>query len=158
MTYRFQSEVQPVVPLRLKVEINTREHFTHMGLKDMAFEVVNPWFNGKASMRTYHLEELMGTKLRALYQRKKGRDLFDLWLALTSTEVDPDMMVQCFHRYMEFGGTPVNRSTLETNLRLKVEDSLFNRDVLPLLTDEARVLYEAASPFDVILDRLLPLV
>jgi len=30
------------------------------------------------------LEELLGTKLRALYQRRKGRDLFDLAVALTA--------------------------------------------------------------------------
>jgi predicted nucleotidyltransferase component of viral defense system len=34
------------------------------------------------------IEELLGAKLRALYQRKKGRDLYDLWLALTTLSVD----------------------------------------------------------------------
>jgi predicted nucleotidyltransferase component of viral defense system len=29
--YRFDSEIQPVTPLRLKVEANTREHFTVFG-------------------------------------------------------------------------------------------------------------------------------
>ena len=33
-------------------------------------------------VRVYdQLDELLGTKLRALYQRKKGRDLFDLFIA-----------------------------------------------------------------------------
>ncbi|HEY8821668.1 MAG TPA: nucleotidyl transferase AbiEii/AbiGii toxin family protein, partial [Dermatophilaceae bacterium] len=27
--------------------------------------------------------ELVATKIRALYQRRKGRDLYDMWLALT---------------------------------------------------------------------------
>jgi predicted nucleotidyltransferase component of viral defense system len=158
LIYRFQSEVPPVVPLRLKVEINTREHFTHLGFKDLPFAVESPWFKGKAMMKTYHLEELLGTKLRALYQRKKGRDLFDLWLALTSTDVDPGGIAQCFHRYMEFGETPVSRPILEANLKLKLEDPMFNRDVLPLLTEQVRSRYEAADPFAVVLDRLLPLV
>lgn len=47
----------------------------------------NSWFSGRSELTTYALEELLGTKLRALYQRKKGRDLFDLQKALTSTEV-----------------------------------------------------------------------
>ena len=106
-------------------------------------------------MKTYHLEELLGTKLRALYQRKKGRDLFDLWLALTSTDVDPGGIAQCFHRYMEFGETPVSRPILEANLKLKLEDLMFNRDVLPLLTEQVRSRYEVADPFEVIADRLL---
>ena len=28
---------------------------------------------------TYEIDELIATKLRALYQRGKGRNLFDLW-------------------------------------------------------------------------------
>ena len=31
MTYRFQSEIAPVTPLRLKIEVNKREHFTVYG-------------------------------------------------------------------------------------------------------------------------------
>lgn len=46
------------------------------------------WFTGKAMLTTYHLEELVGTKVRALYQRKKGRDLFDLYTALTARELE----------------------------------------------------------------------
>ena len=37
----------------------------------------NSWFSGRCELTTYALEELLGTKLRALYQRAKGRDLFD---------------------------------------------------------------------------------
>src|SRR6476620_10838883 len=41
------------------------------------FSISSDWFSGEAMISTYHLNELMGTKMRALYQRKKGRDLFD---------------------------------------------------------------------------------
>ncbi len=34
-------------------------------------------------MLTYELAELTGTRLRAVYQRRKGRDLFDLWKILS---------------------------------------------------------------------------
>ena len=37
------------------------------------------WFTGSADIITYEMDELMATKLRALYQRRKGRDLFDVW-------------------------------------------------------------------------------
>jgi predicted nucleotidyltransferase component of viral defense system len=43
-----------------------------------SFKVKNQWFNGSCKIATYQLYELVGTKLRALYQRKKGHDLFDL--------------------------------------------------------------------------------
>ena len=87
LAYRFQSEDGQ--PLRLKVEINTREHFAVEGFKEIPFEVNSRWYNGSCSILSYALNELLGTKLRALYQRKKGRDLFDLAIALDSQEADP---------------------------------------------------------------------
>jgi hypothetical protein len=71
LSYRFQAEDLPPVRLKLKVEINSREHFTVYGVKDHRFEVRSRWFSGAANVRTYELDELLGTKLRALYQRKK---------------------------------------------------------------------------------------
>ena len=62
----------------------------------------NSWFTGEAELTTYHFEVLLGTKLRALYQRKKGRDLFDLYIALQRKEVDVDKVLQCYKKYMEF--------------------------------------------------------
>ena len=68
---RFDSEIQPIEHLRLRIEINCREHFNVMGLVKVPFSVNNEWFSGETQLVTYHFEELMGTKLRALYQRKK---------------------------------------------------------------------------------------
>lgn len=82
LKFHFESEFPPVVHLRLKVETNTREHFSVLGLEKIPFEVQSSWFNGKCELTTYRLEELLGTKLRALYQRKKGRDLYDMYIAL----------------------------------------------------------------------------
>jgi len=134
MIYRFVSEIPPVRPLRLKIEINTREHFTELGLLKMTMEVVNPWFHGRASVQTYQLDELMGTKLRALYQRRKGRDLFDLWLCLSRRFVDPSRVVDCFLRYMAHENNPVSRAQFEQNLHDKQSDSAFMEDIAPLLT------------------------
>lgn len=72
--FRFESEFPPTMNLRLKVETNTREHFTVSDLAKVPFEVNSKWFMGSCNLTTYKLEELLGTKLRALYQRKKGRD------------------------------------------------------------------------------------
>jgi predicted nucleotidyltransferase component of viral defense system len=83
LIYRMDSEIRPVVRMRLKVEINTREHFTLFGPQKRKLEIRSNWHTRKADLITYTLEELLGTKLRALYQRRKGRDLFDLWLGLT---------------------------------------------------------------------------
>jgi len=49
--------------------------------EDIPFEVNNAWFSGKCNVTGYTIEEMLSTKLKALYGRKKGRDLFDLYWA-----------------------------------------------------------------------------
>jgi hypothetical protein len=66
------SEIPPTVQIRLKIEINCYEHFTELGYVKVPFSVENSWFTGKCDVTTYPLNELLGTKLRALYQRKKA--------------------------------------------------------------------------------------
>ena len=131
--YRFETTFVPVVRMRLKVEINTREHFSVLGLQRREYQVSNPWFSGRAEIATYSFAEVLGTKMRALYQRKKGRDLFDLWLALTGQDVDPDEIVRCFTEYMAFGETPATRAQFEANMAGKLDDALFVDDIAPLL-------------------------
>lgn len=134
LVYRFESETRPITPLRLKVEINTREHFFVLGPRRMRFAVDNPWHSASAEVLTYAPEELLGTKLRALYQRKKGRDLFDLSQALTRlAALDPAQIVACFLRYLAHGGLAVTRAEFEDNLADKAQDQAFLRDVPPLL-------------------------
>ena len=132
-SFRFASEDTPPVPLRLKVEINTREHDAVYGLVPHRFEIDSPWFAGAADIRSYQLDELMGTKLRALYQRKKGRDLFDLALALRRPDVDPDRIVTAFQHYLHLGGHAISRREFERNLADKRADKRFTADMGPLL-------------------------
>jgi predicted nucleotidyltransferase component of viral defense system len=144
LLYGFQSELAPTGSRRLKIEINTREHFSVLGLTRPTFQVENPWFQGAAQIPTYALEELLATKLRALYQRKKGRDLFDLSLALRQLSPDLDQVVHCFLRYVEHGRTPVSRAQFEANLAGKCEDPAFIGDTRPLLVTGATWDPEAA--------------
>ena len=134
-TYKFQSEDRPPVPLRLKVETNTREHFSVYGLHSVPFGVTSRWFTGACDITTYELDELLGTKLRALYQRKAGRDLFDLWVALRSGKSVPDRILHAFARYMGHEGHHVSRAEFEMNLAAKMEDGEFLADIGPLLSD-----------------------
>ncbi len=134
LAYRFSSEDVPPLQLRLKIEINTREHFSERGLEMIPISVASPWFNGSADVTSFSLVELLGTKLRALYQRKKGRDLFDLWFSLDQSDsLDVGLLLQCFHRYMHEGGHRVSRAQLEENLHHKAADPDFRADVPPLL-------------------------
>jgi predicted nucleotidyltransferase component of viral defense system len=91
------------------------------------------WFQGSAKIVTYELEELLGTKLRALYQRKKGRDLFDLAAALETTGVDPARIVEAFTAYMKNEGKHVTRAFFERNLAEKLDSPQFTADITPFL-------------------------
>ena len=84
-----------------------------------SFSVENPWFAGTSEITTFALDDLLGTKLRALFQRRKGRDLFDLWLALDRGGVDAASLLSCFHRYMSDGGHVITRAIFEENLHEK---------------------------------------
>jgi predicted nucleotidyltransferase component of viral defense system len=134
LIYRFDSEIAPITPLRLKVEINTREHFAVLGYVPKKFKVKSTWFNGAAELITYSAEELLGTKLRALYQRKQGRDLFDLAVAFEKLpELNTKKVVRCFLRYMDHEGTSISRAEFESNLLEKLSDPVFTGDISPLL-------------------------
>jgi predicted nucleotidyltransferase component of viral defense system len=131
--YRFQSEDNPSIPLRLKVEINSREHFAVYGFKRFPFVVRSRWFEGACQIQSYELDELLGTKLRALYQRKYGRDLFDLATALQRPDVKPNRVVEAFSAYIEHEGHSVTRAQFERNISGKLQDRQFAGDIGPLL-------------------------
>jgi len=133
LTYRVQSELPPVTPLRLKIEINTREHFQVFEVERRAFAVESRWFTGACDIPIYALDELLGTKLRALYQRRKGRDMFDLWLGLTQGGADATRVVQAFHAYLTAEGHSVSAAQLRQNLAAKMKDAAFLSDVPTLL-------------------------
>jgi len=132
LVYRFQSEDEPARPMKLKIEINSREHFTEQGHVHHRFDVHSRWWSGEAEITTFSLEELLGTKLRALFLRKKGRDLFDLWYALEKG-ADADKIIGCFVRYMRESGRRVSRAEFEENLEGKLADQVFAADMTPLL-------------------------
>jgi len=131
--YRFLSEDAPAMPLRLKVEINTREHVAVFGFKRRAFSVQSRWYTGRADIATFDLDELLATKLRALYQRCKGRDLFDLAMGLADERSDASRIVTAFRECMGREGAAVTRAMFERNLAGKVGDAQFNADMSALV-------------------------
>ncbi len=135
--YRFETEIQPIIKMRLKIEINCREHFTVLGLQQVPFKVQNGWFNGECMINTYHIEELLGTKLRALYQRRKGRDLFDLDFALTKLDIDISKLIQCYKEYINFsdGASPTSKMFV-VNMVEKMSDDEFRNDIFTILRPE----------------------
>lgn len=133
--YRFNSEDIPPIPLRLKVETNTRDHFSVFGLTQVPFSVQSRWFEGSCEIHSYELDELLGTKLRALYQRRAGRDLFDLAVALSTGKVNAQRIVAAFLEYVKHGRHTITRALFEKHMAEMMRDPEFLADISPLLSD-----------------------
>jgi predicted nucleotidyltransferase component of viral defense system len=154
--YSFDSEDTPPIRMRLKVEINSREHFAVHGFTVVPFAASSRWFEGSCRITSYELEELLGTKLRALYQRKKGRDLFDLATALKVPVVEPARIIAAFSEYMDRGGHHVTRELFEQNLASKLDDPRFTADIGPLLARGYS--WDIADAAEAVTSRLLVLL
>ncbi len=153
--YRFESEFPPVQKMKLKIETNCREHFSILGWEKKPFNVKSEWFQGECQLTTYKLEELLGTKLRALYQRRKGRDLFDLWKALTSSNANPDLIIKCYKEYMNFSLEKPIPSKKEFLLKIEAKkiDPDFLGDTAALLRPDEKYNHEEA--FKIVIDTLI---
>lgn len=137
--YRFTSEYENI-RMRLKLEINCQEHFNVLEWVDFPYEIQSEWFQGKCEIRTYSINELLGTKLRALYQRSKGRDLFDLDYARLKMEINVDEILLCFRKYIEFatGKNPPSQKEFLLNIEAKEKDPDFSGDMEGLLRPEIK--------------------
>jgi predicted nucleotidyltransferase component of viral defense system len=135
LIFRFESEIQPVQIIKLKVETNCREHFSVFGLEKKIFKVNSSWFIGECNITTYQIEELLGTKFRALYQRKKGRDLYDLYKSLKSKpSVSKEKIIQSFKSYMKHEASNIpSPEVYLKNLNKKMKDAEFLGDITALL-------------------------
>jgi len=143
--YRFTSEYEEI-RLRLKLEINCKEHFNVLDWVDFPFEVESEWFSGKAAIRTYSINELLGTKLRALYQRSKGRDLFDLDNSRLNMKLDINQIIKCFKEYTIFatGKRPPSKKEFLMNIEEKENNPDFTGDMEAILRPEIKYNQEAA--------------
>lgn len=118
------------VPLRIKIEVNTHERSPALPLLRHEHRVDSSWWAGAALVQTFQPAELVATKIRALYQRSKGRDLFDLWLALSHLQLDPAEIFAAFGPYRPMGMTAARA---RENLARKLDDRGFRTDLDPLV-------------------------
>jgi hypothetical protein len=81
---------------------------------------------------SFEPEEIFGTKLRALLQRRKNRDLFDLNQGLLQLSLDPAKVIACFEHYLAVEGTSIRRANAERRMLEKLNQSL-TEDIAPLL-------------------------
>jgi predicted nucleotidyltransferase component of viral defense system len=133
-------------PIRVKVEIATRERTAYDGAKTVPFEVKNPWFTDTADIVTFSREEILATKLRALLQRDKGRDLVDLAKAVA---LFPDLntahVVSLLGKYLKATGQAISRAEAEERMWDKLDNPSFLADVRPLLAADDAEKFDAEA-------------
>lgn len=138
LRFRTPSEEDAALDIRLKIEINTSETDAYDPPLSIAYAVDNPWFAGQAQVATFSREEMMATKLRALLQRDKGRDLFDLAHALEVFEdLDIGRVIGLFGAYLAHTKLRISRAEAEQRMFAKLARPAFMQDMRPLLPPAA---------------------
>ena len=121
--------------LDIVVEANVTERKPHRSVVEMPFSFP---FRDKAvqtRIKGFDIHEMLGTKMRAMLQRKRGRDLFDLYWALTNsaTPIDPATIIASFEHYLKQEGAQVGRTEFVGRLEGYLNDRGFCTDMQPLL-------------------------
>lgn len=153
LIYRLESSVPPVLPIKLKVEINCREYFNISGLEEVDFSMKNLWFSGNCKIKTYKLDELIGTKVRALYERRKGRDLYDLYKALQNPGLNPDNVIFCFKEYMKWEDKNPTYKLYVSNMEDKMKNAEFLGDTKTLLRPDE--IYDAQEAYSLVKENII---
>ncbi len=153
-SFRVDSEIPPIIQIRLKIEINCCEHFNVLGLIQKTFSIENQWVSGNCQLTTYRLEELLGTKFRALYQRRKGRDLFDLFYVLTHADVDIDKILLCHEKYISFvAEQPPSYRQFIANMEEKMQNPEFTEDMTMIL--RPGLAYDPHEAYAIVREKLI---
>lgn len=145
-------------PIKLKIEINTVESFSVLELLEYKFESKSSWTDSIATITTYQIEELLGTKLRALYQRRKGRDLYDLYIAITTlNNLNYEKIISCFKSYMQFENNKISKKNFIDNMEIKLQNKEFLGDMLPLFPRNISV-FNPLEAYELVRKNLLELL
>jgi predicted nucleotidyltransferase component of viral defense system len=124
---------------KIKIEVNCTERQPFYAVVDLPYEPPVKELASAVTLRSYDLDEMIGTKMRALLQRDQGRDLFDLWWALTAPipkvahRLDPQRAVAAFVDYMHREGTVVTFAEYVEELEKKQRMPKFRSDMDAML-------------------------
>lgn len=88
-----------------------------------------------------------------MYQRSKGRDLFDMWWAITQTNVDTSSILEAWHFYMKHEGHSISKQDFMENMEKKIADKDFAGDMNGLLRSSLE--YNAQKAYQFINENLL---
>jgi predicted nucleotidyltransferase component of viral defense system len=149
ITYSTRSIIEPNRTLEIVVEANVTERKPHRAVVEMPFSFPFRDTSIQTRVKGFDIHEMLGTKMRALFQRKRGRDLFDLYWALTKspTPVDPAEIISSFQHYLKQEGTKAGRAEFVGILENYLEDRGFCSDMHPLLRQDVAYDPQAAGSY-----------
>ena len=158
MTYSLPSIIEPGRMLDIVIEANVTERKPHRSVVEIPFGFP---FRGKSvqtRIKGYDIHEMLGTKMRAMFQRKRGRDLFDLYWALTksTSPVDPSGIIESFQHYMKQERTTAGRAEFVGIFEAHLKDRGFCSDMEPLL--RSGITYDPQSAGSFVKANLLSLL
>lgn len=158
LTYSVQSVSEPGATLDIVVEANVTERSPHRAVVAIPFEFAFRDATVAAQVNGYDIHEMLGTKLRALFQRKRGRDLFDLYWALTKATpaVQPAAVIESFQHYLQQEGAVAGRAEFLGILDAHLADRGFCTDMNPLL--RTGLSYDPREAGEVVKAKLLGLL
>lgn len=100
---------------------------------------------------------MLATKLRALYQRRKGRDLFDLQYALTHPPLDLQKLLDCYFRHIAATGDhPPSYRQFIANMEAKILLPDYKDSTLPML--RPGIDFNPQDAYDLVREKLLELL
>lgn len=149
MTYSARSIIEPNRTLEIVVEANVTERKPHRAVVEMPFRFPFRDKTVQTHIKGFDIHEMLGTKMRAMFQRKRGRDLFDLYWALTKspTPVDPAAIIASFEHYLKQEGTKAVRAEFIGILDSHLKDRGFCSDMQPLLPTDIAYDPQAAGKY-----------
>jgi len=135
-TYTYDPYSQGATLAHLKIEVNLNENRSLYPAVPVPILVPNENAEPRAvQVQSYDLDEMLGTKLRALLQREHGRDLFDLWWAWecskhhSNVKVDPARVGSAFRYYMAQEGSRFSSSEFRKELDRRMRSTKFLKDM-----------------------------
>lgn len=137
-------------PMTIKVEVNLNENASLFPLVPVEVDLLDDEGEvRRCSVQSYQINEMLGTKLRALMQRTQGRDLFDLYHAgnlgakgATQYVIKEAEAIEAFTWYLANEGARMDREEADRLLSERVRNAAFRRDMNTLLRADC-------TPYDI---------
>ncbi|MDD2763167.1 MAG: nucleotidyl transferase AbiEii/AbiGii toxin family protein [Opitutaceae bacterium] len=154
LTYTYAPTAGPPSEMKIKIEVNYSERKPCYAVTSLPYAPPLPGLAG-ITVKSYDLDEMLGTKMRALLQRSQGRDLFDLDCACVRHDealargagplLDPQRVVNAFATYMRREGVRVTRAQYDASLQTKLAARAFRHDMAKVLPPDVAYDIDAAA-------------